>query len=81
LILLSVLIWVPLLHSDGSGENCLILPFLAAHPGGVPGRRRLRARAAAVEGRLGERGQGGRQHGLSRLLIDLGVLTRAPYFY
>ena len=81
LILLGVLVWVPFLTATAAGEDWPILPFLAAHLAGVLGGWRLRARAAAMEGRPGEAQHGGRRRWLSRLLIYLGVLAWAPYFY
>jgi hypothetical protein len=81
LILLGVLIWVPFLTATAAGEDWPILPFLAAHLAGVLGGWRLRARAAAMEGRSGEARHGWRRRWLSRVLIYLGVLAWVPYFY
>ncbi len=82
LILLGVLVWAPFLMATAMGEDWPFLPFLAAHLTGVLGGWRLRARAAAMEGVESSAPEIGRQRRLlSRLLIYLGVLAWAPYFY
>lgn len=82
LILLGVLAWAPFLAAAVQGEDWPFWPFLAAHLAGVLGGWRLRARAAALEGLPAEAPAAGRRRRwLSRLLIYLGVLAWAPYFY
>jgi len=82
LILLGVLVWAPFLTATAMGEDWPILPFLAAHLAGVLGGWRLRARAAAQAGIPSPVPEvGRRRRWLSRLLIYLGVLAWAPYFY
>lgn len=82
LILLGVLVWFPFLTAMVMGEDWPFLPFLAVHLIGVLGGWRLRARAAAMEGTGSSAPEiGHRRRLLSRLLIYLGVLAWAPYFY
>lgn len=82
LILLGVLVWAPFLAATAMGEDWPFLPFLAGHLAGVLGGWRLRARADRMEGhRPAIPEVGRRRRWLSRLLIYLGVLAWAPYFY
>ncbi|WP_376788678.1 hypothetical protein [Thermoflexus sp.] len=82
LILLGVLVWAPFLIAMAMGEDWPFLPFLAAHLTGVLGGWQLRARAATMEGSASTAWEiGRRRRWLSRLLIYLGVLAWAPYFY
>ena len=82
LIWLGVLVWLPFLASLTSGQNPSIFPFLAAHLAGVLGGWWLRSSADRLE-RI-DRGKdtcGRRRKIASRILIYLGVLAWAPYFY
>ncbi|WP_376792556.1 hypothetical protein [Thermoflexus sp.] len=82
MIVLGVLVWAPFLMASAAGEDWPILPFLVAHLTGVLGGWHLRRRAMAVEHPVGVGGEIGRgRRWLSRLLIYLGVLAWAPYFY
>lgn len=76
LIILGVSVWLPYFYLLGLGREPSIFPFLAAHLAGVLSGGWLRS---------------GLQHGskpsqqvlrwVSRILIYLGVLAWAPYFY
>ncbi len=82
LIWLGVLVWLPFLVSITSGQNLAIFPFLAAHLAGVLGGWWLRASADRMEGiDRGKDTRGRRRKIASRILIYLGVLAWAPYFY
>ncbi len=82
LILLGVLVWAPFLTALAAGEDWPIFPFLAAHLTGVLGGWHLRRRAMAREHPATIGPEIGRwRRWLSRLLIYLGVLAWAPYFY
>lgn len=82
LIWLGVFAWAPFLILLVNGQQVSIFPFLAAHLAGVLGGAWLRASADRMEGldRVRER-QGQRRKIASRVLIYLGVLAWAPYFY
>lgn len=82
LIWLGVFAWAPFLILITSGQEVSIFPFLAAHLTGVLGGAWLRASADRMEGldRVQNR-QGWRRKIASRILIYLGVLAWAPYFY
>ncbi len=82
LIWLGVFAWAPFLVLIASGEEVSIFPFLAAHLAGVLGGTWLRASADRMEGLNQAQGrQGQRRKIASRVLIYLGVLAWAPYFY
>ena len=74
LLILGVAAWAPFLLLIALGREPSIYPFLAVHLTGVIGGSRLRAR-----GRPGERRP--RRQFWGRLLIVLGVLAWAPWFY
>jgi len=82
LIWLGVFAWAPFLILLVNGQQVSIFPFLAAHLAGVLGGAWLRASADRMEGlnRAQDR-QGQRRKIASRVLIYLGVLAWAPYFY
>ncbi len=82
LIWLGVLVWVPFLALIPLGQAVSIFPFLAAHLAGVLGGWRLRASADRLEGIERAKDMRGRRRKIaSRILIYLGVLAWAPYFY
>jgi hypothetical protein len=82
LIWLGVLVWIPFLALITSNQTVSIFPFLAAHLTGVLGGWRLRASADQMEGIDRSADTRGRRRKLaSRILIYLGVLAWAPYFY
>jgi len=82
LIWLGVFAWAPFLVLIASGEEVSIFPFLAAHLAGVLGGAWLRASADRMEGlNQAQDRQGQRRRIASRVLIYLGVLAWAPYFY
>jgi len=80
LIGLGVFAWVPFFILIANDQPVSILPFLAAHLAGVLGGAWLRSSADKMEGvtRV-EHGQ--RRRIVSRIMIYLGVLAWAPYFY
>ena len=77
LILLGVLAWLPYLYLLANGNTPSILPFLALHLSGVLGGGYLRSKNA--EPRELERGRSRKV--IARIMIILGVLAWAPYFY
>jgi hypothetical protein len=82
LIWLGIFAWAPFLVLIASGEEVSIFPFLAAHLAGVLGGAWLRASADRMEGlNQAQDRQGQRRRIASRVLIYLGVLAWAPYFY
>ena len=82
LIWLGVLVWAPFLASIASGQDLSIFPFLAAHLAGVLSGWWLRSSADRLEGiDRGKDTRGRRRKIASRILIYLGVLAWAPYFY
>lgn len=82
MIVAGVLVWAPFLTALAAGEDWPIFPFLAAHLIGVLGGWHLRRRASDMEHPAGAGWEiGRRRRWLSRLLIYLGVLAWAPYFY
>jgi len=82
LIWLGVFAWAPFLVLIASGEEVSIFPFLAAHLAGVLGGAWLRASADRMEGLNQAQDRQGQQRRIaSRVLIYLGVLAWAPYFY
>lgn len=77
LILVGVLAWLPYFFLLARGESPSILPFLAFHLGGVLSGGYLRSQDQTAKAK---------QHGqtrkrIARVLIILGVLAWAPYFY
>jgi hypothetical protein len=79
LIWLGVLIWAPFIILKMMGENPLFLWYLPFHLIGVIGGSRLRAFARKEMG-LPPPKRNPLQIGGS-ILIALGILTWAPYFY
>jgi hypothetical protein len=79
LIWLGVLIWVPFIVLKMTGENPSFLWYLPFHLIGVVGGSRLRAFARKEMG-LPPPKRNPLQIGGS-ILIALGILTWAPYFY
>lgn len=75
LLILGVSAWVPFLLLVALGREPSIYPFLAVHLTGVIGGSRLRARSRPAGERPPQRQTWG------RLLIILGVLAWAPWFY
>lgn len=82
LIWLGVSAWAPFLYFVSNDPPVSIFPFLAAHLIGVLGGAWLRSSADYMEGLDKLRAQH-RQRWLfvSRIMIYLGVLAWAPYFY
>lgn len=82
LIVIGVLAWAPFLVMAAGGRRPSIIPFLAAHLLGVLVGGWLRASADRLDGietKIGARGR--KRRIVSRILIYLGVLAWAPYFY
>jgi hypothetical protein len=80
LIALGVLAWAPFIYLVATGRLVSILPFLAAHLAGVLGGEWLRSSANRMQG-LSASKHGQRRRVVSTVLIYLGVLAWAPYFY
>lgn len=82
LIWIGVLAWIPFFILIGNGGQVSILPFLGAHLAGVFSGGWLRNTAGRLEGldRI-ESQQGRRRKLISKVMIYLGVLAWAPYFY
>jgi len=76
LIWLGVLAWAPFLTLAASDQPVSIFPFLAAHLGGAW----LRSSADRMEG-VTKVGNGRLRRITSRIMIYLGVLAWAPFFY
>jgi uncharacterized membrane protein YjjB (DUF3815 family) len=82
LIWAGVLAWVPFLLLAANSAAPSIFPFLAAHLAGVLGGAWLRRSADASEGIVHANDQFGRRRKIvSTVMIYLGVLAWAPYFY
>ncbi|MBI4771965.1 MAG: hypothetical protein HY784_16515 [Chloroflexi bacterium] len=81
-IWIGVLAWVPFLSLVAGGQRVSILPFLAVHLAGVLGGAWLRNSADRMDG-LDNMGHphGRRRKLISRIMIYLGVLAWAPFFY
>ncbi len=77
LIILGVAAWLPFFYLISIGREVSIFPFLAAHLGGVLSGAWLRSRGVANERRDENRSL----RLTSSVLIYLGVLAWAPYFY
>jgi uncharacterized membrane protein YjjB (DUF3815 family) len=77
LLLLGVLAWVPYFYLLSTGTTPSVLPFLAAHLAGVlPGTwLRLAQRDPTAPDPWA------RRRLAARILVILGVLAWAPYFY
>ncbi len=80
LILFGVLAWVPYFYYIGAGRDISIFPFLAAHLAGVLSGAWMRANANQDTG-TSQSVSGRRRRIASRVMIYLGVLAWAPYFY
>jgi hypothetical protein len=80
LIWLGVLAWLPFFYLLSVGREVSIFPFLALHLTGVLGgswlRNQTNKQQDAVQGAHGRR-----RKMLGKVLIYLGVLAWAPYFY
>ena len=81
LIWLGVLSWAPFFVLLALDQPVSIFPFLATHLTGVLGGGFLRARAIRVEGGITTSQRGRKRKIASSILIYLGVLAWAPYFY
>jgi hypothetical protein len=77
LIILGVLAWAPFFYLLSTGNDPSIFPFLAAHLTGVLSGGWLRSRGAASNAKDESRNL----RLTSTVLIYLGVLAWAPYFY
>lgn len=77
LIVLGVLAWAPYFYLLSTGESPSFLPYLAAHLTGVLSGAWLRTRNTNLVGPS----FGQRRKLAARILIILGVLAWAPYFY
>jgi uncharacterized membrane protein YjjB (DUF3815 family) len=77
LIVLGVLAWAPYFYFLSLGEAPSVLPYLGGHLTGVLSGAWLRTRQAVdVEVPFGQR-----RKLAARILVILGVLAWAPYFY
>ncbi len=82
LIWLGVAAWAPFFALLALGRPASILPFLAAHLAGVLGGLWLRSSAGRAEGLdKTQPAFGARRRLVSKIMIYLGVLAWAPYFY
>jgi hypothetical protein len=77
LIVLGILAWVPYFYLLSRGDTPSILPYLAGHLTGVLSGAWLRARLSGPS----PASFGHRRKLAARILITLGVLAWAPYFY
>lgn len=77
LIVLGVVAWAPFFYLLSRGQDVSIFPFLAAHLTGVLSGIWLRSRGVAAKDKNENRGL----RLTSTVLIYLGVLAWAPYFY
>lgn len=76
LILIGVLAWLPYYFLLSQGGTPSILPFLAVHLAGVLSGGWLRSRE------MDTRSEHGRSRKIiARILIILGILAWAPYYY
>jgi hypothetical protein len=81
LVAIGVLAWAPFLAALAAGIRLSILPFLAVHLIGVFTGAWLRRNADEAEGLARRQDRFSRRVHLSKILIYLGVLAWAPYFY
>ena len=81
LIWLGVLAWAPFFLLLASGREVSFFPFLAAHLAGVLGGAWLRTNADRKGGVSANPTHGRWRRFASRIMIYLGVLAWAPYFY
>lgn len=78
----GVLAWAPFLALVALQRPVSIFPFLAAHLVGVLGGVWLRSNADRMQGLDNSRDTfGARRRLISKIMIYLGVLAWAPYFY
>jgi hypothetical protein len=80
LIVVGVLAWAPFVYLVANGRLVSIFPFLIAHLAGVLSGEWLRSSANQMEG-LTPSVQGRKRRIVSTVMIYLGVLAWAPYFY
>lgn len=80
LIWLGVLAWLPFFYLLSAGREVPIFPFLALHLTGVLGGSWLRNQANKQQDVVQD-AHGRRRKMLGKVLIYLGVLAWAPYFY
>ena len=82
LVWLGVAAWAPFFALIALGRPASVLPFLAAHLMGVLGGSWLRNSADRLDRLDKERDTfGARRRLVSKIMIYLGVLAWAPYFY
>lgn len=74
--LVGVLAWAPFIYLAVNGQKPPLYPFLAVHLTGVVGGARLHK-----WGNVGQESKQYRRVIVGRILILLGVLAWAPYFY
>lgn len=79
LITIGVLAWVPYFYLLAGGGRPSLLPYLALHLTGVLSGAWLRRRPTKPEAQRRGRGRG--RVLAARIMIILGVLAWAPYFY
>ena len=81
-IWLGVLAWAPFLYLVAQRQSVSIFPYLTMHLVGVLGGAWLRNSADRLEGQgQVQPTRGRRRLLLSKVMIYLGVLAWAPYFY
>jgi hypothetical protein len=80
LIVLGISAWIPFFVLLALGRNGSIFPFLIAHLAGVLGGAWIRVQADKAEG-VADNQHGRKRKIISSILIYLGVLAWAPYFY
>jgi uncharacterized membrane protein len=78
LILLGVLAWLPFFWQLAKGDQPSFFPYLLVHLAGVLSGAWLRSRDSQASG---SRRIGKRRVLASKIMIYLGVLAWAPYFY
>ena len=82
IIWLGVAAWLPFFLLVANRQSVSIFPFLALHLSGVLGGWWLRQSADRMDGIDSAQSTKGRKRKIaSRVLIYLGVLAWAPYFY
>lgn len=77
LIGIGVLAWVPYFYRLSAGETPSILPYLAVHLAGVLSGAWLRSRSTSAT----QKAHGRRRKVVANVMVLLGVLAWAPYFY
>lgn len=82
MIWLGVLAWIPFFVLLANGQRVSIFPFLGAHLVGVLGGAALRSNADRMMGVDRSKSRQGRRRRIAgTIMIYLGVLAWAPYFY